>query len=201
MREKGVIFDWGGVLDRTVDYSYRIAWDHRLGREPGTVERTVHGIEAWRLLQLGSLAEDDYRAAVREALAISAEETMQLLGDFYQGDQVDTSLLNFVRSLHAHSEVRTGLLSNNAHFLHKRLDETRARDAFDAVVVSADIGAMKPNPAAYQAVLQALDLPAEQCIFIDDSPANVAGARSIGMAAIHFTASVDVQTEVKGWLW
>ena len=58
---------------------------------------------------------------------------------------------------------------------------------FDAQVFSYQVGALKPDPRMYQAILAALDVPAAQSFFIDDAPANVLGALKAGMGAVRFT--------------
>ena len=55
---RAVIFDWGGVLMRTVDASPRLAWDARLGLAPGSVNRLVFESSAWRRAQLGQISDD-----------------------------------------------------------------------------------------------------------------------------------------------
>ncbi|MBP7241969.1 HAD-IA family hydrolase, partial [Amaricoccus sp.] len=58
---------------------------------------------------------------------------------------------------------------------------------FRDVVVSAHERVTKPNPAIYRLFLDRNGLDPAACVFIDDSEANVAGARAVGMDAIHFT--------------
>ena len=45
---------------------------------------------------------------------------------------------------------------------------------------------LKPDPRAYQQVSQALDLPLEQCLFIDDQLKNIEGAQALNMPYVHF---------------
>jgi putative hydrolase of the HAD superfamily len=45
---------------------------------------------------------------------------------------------------------------------------------------------MKPQPAAYRAVLDMLRVPATTCVFVDDQPANVAAAQALGMHGLVF---------------
>ena len=59
--------------------------------------------------------------------------------------------------------------------------------AFRDVVVSGEVGLLKPDPAIYELCLARNGLEAAACLFIDDSPANVAGARTVGIPAIPFT--------------
>ena len=46
---------------------------------------------------------------------------------------------------------------------------------------------MKPEEPLYRILLETYDLRPEECIFIDDTLANVEVARALGMKAIHFT--------------
>ena len=41
-------------------------------------------------------------------------------------------------------------------------------------------------------------LKAGDCIFVDDSEKNVAGARDIGMRAVHFVEPIDLRAELRG---
>jgi putative hydrolase of the HAD superfamily len=60
------------------------------------------------------------------------------------------------------------------------------------VLVSCQIGARKPSPEAYERALAHYGVPAENAFFVDDSKANVAGARSVGITSFHYTGVADV---------
>lgn len=59
--------------------------------------------------------------------------------------------------------------------------------SFRDVVVSAHERLLKPDPAIYRVLLSRNGLEPADCVFIDDSEKNVAGARAVGMDAIRFT--------------
>ena len=59
--------------------------------------------------------------------------------------------------------------------------------SFLDTVVSGDERLVKPDPAIYRALLERNGLAAKDCLFIDDSPANVEGAKAVGMDAVRFT--------------
>lgn len=63
---------------------------------------------------------------------------------------------------------------------------------FDGIVVSGDEKLVKPDPAIYRVLLDRYGLAAADCLFIDDSAANVEAARSVGMAAHHFTGPEEM---------
>jgi HAD superfamily hydrolase (TIGR01509 family) len=54
-------------------------------------------------------------------------------------------------------------------------------DTFDTVQCSDDVGATKPDPAAYLAALAALDVDARQAIALEDSPNGVRAAKRAGL--------------------
>jgi 2-haloacid dehalogenase len=67
---------------------------------------------------------------------------------------------------------------------------------FDGIIVSADERLLKPDPAIYKLLLSRYGLEAPDCVFIDDSAANVEGARSVGMHAVHYREPMDLAAEL-----
>ncbi|HLV43976.1 MAG TPA: HAD family phosphatase, partial [Aggregatilineales bacterium] len=190
MRLKAVIFDWGGVLMRTEDTAPRARWDARLGTAPGHVERVVHGIEAWQQLQRGEADVDTYWRAVGDELGLGDDDLAQLREDFYSGDRLNEALVEQIGELKVRG-LLVGLLSNNTPELLPVLRQAGLDTLFDAIVVSCDIGVMKPDPRAYRAILDALGVEAEAALFVDDFAENVRGAEAAGMGAVHFRPGMD----------
>ena len=69
--------------------------------------------------------------------------------------------------------------------------------AFRDVVVSAHERLIKPDAAIFELFLARNKLAAEQCVFIDDSATNVAGAQAAGMRALHFTAPETLAADLR----
>lgn len=69
--------------------------------------------------------------------------------------------------------------------------------AFDGIIVSGDERLLKPEPEIYRLLLDRYGLQARDCLFIDDSHANVDGARAVGMHAIHFVEPMDLAAELR----
>ncbi|WP_193557276.1 HAD family hydrolase [Microvirga pakistanensis] len=69
---------------------------------------------------------------------------------------------------------------------------------FDGVIVSGDERLLKPDPAIYHRLLDRYGLDAADCVFIDDSRANIETARAVGMHAIHYPdEQVDLAAELR----
>ncbi len=77
------------------------------------------------------------------------------------------------------------------NFASDTLRESRARhpffEHFHGIVVSGDLGLLKPDPAIYHRLAADYGLDLAHCVFIDDTDRNVAAARAVGMTALHFT--------------
>ena len=88
------------------------------------------------------------------------------------------------------------------NFNQDKFRETVARfpflRLFRDIVVSGDERVVKPDPAIYRLLMERNGLAAEACVFIDDSLNNVAGAKAVGMKAIHFTGPDALRTELAG---
>ena len=78
------------------------------------------------------------------------------------------------------------------NFSREKFAEARERfpflKGFRDTVVSAHERLLKPDPAIYRVLLERNRLDPGACLFVDDSAANVAGARAVGMAAVVFTS-------------
>ena len=182
---KAVIFDYGGVLARTVDPAPRAAWERDLGLAPGALTAAVHDKQLWVAAQNGSITSDAHWRAVGEALGLSVSQLRELRASFYGGDVLNHELLACIDRLRQ-QDIALGLLSNFSTDLRGMLEAQDLLRRFDHVAISAEIGVMKPDAAAYEAILGMLTLPASACAFVDDLPANVAAARALGMHGIVF---------------
>lgn len=69
-------------------------------------------------------------------------------------------------------------------------------DRFRDVVVSGDEKLVKPDPAIYALALKRFGLEGPDAVFIDDSPANVAGANAAGIHGVLFTNAADFRAEL-----
>ncbi|WP_445502236.1 HAD family hydrolase [Microvirga sp. G4-2] len=69
---------------------------------------------------------------------------------------------------------------------------------FDGIIVSGDERLLKPDPAIYHLLFDRYALEAADCVFIDDSRANIETARNVGMHAIHYPdEQVDLAAELR----
>jgi epoxide hydrolase-like predicted phosphatase len=193
---KAIIFDFGGVLVRTSEPHGRQEWEAKLHLPAGKLEQVVHHSESWIAAQQGKITPEKYWTNVAKTLNIPNEDIPLLQRDYFRDDFLDLELLDLIRSLKKQKYV-IGLLSNDSvHLKQKLKSHLGIYHLFDAVVISADIGVMKPDPQAYLAVAQRLGVKPEESIFIDDNPDNIKGAQTVGMKTIHYKTRIDLNKEL-----
>ncbi len=195
---RGVVFDWGGVLMRTVDASGRRKWERRLGLPLYAVDRVVHGSRSWKQAQSGLITDEAYWADVAAQLGLDEAALAEFRHDYFSGDRLDEEMVHFVRGLRPRH--KTALLSNASPRLMQTLERLGVTDAFDVIVVSGLVGVQKPDPAIYRILLKRLALPPDQTLFVDDFIENIKAARALGMHTLHFQPGVDWRAVVEHWL-
>ena len=193
IRLRALIFDFGGVLMKTVDHTPRHRWDARLGLAPGTVEQVVHGSDAWREAQTGKISPAAYWQVVRSQLRLGADDLAALQHDYFSGDQLDQTLIELIQRSRA-GGYAVALLSNDSPALLTKLYQLGIGSLFDPLIISGEIGVMKPAAEAYQIVLRALGISPQEAVFIDDLRTNIDAAAALGLHTIHYTPQTDLET-------
>ncbi|MCS7010621.1 MAG: HAD family phosphatase [Anaerolineales bacterium] len=198
MTIRTILIDFGGVLVRTEDRSPRRQAAERLGMSEQELERVVFESESSRLASLGKIPEEEHWRAVAESLRLPPSEADHIIADFFAGDRLDTVWLDFLRSLRPNYKI--GLISNAWSGLRAWITRQGFADVFDRMIISAEVGLMKPDPRIYLLALQELDAQADESVFIDDMLVNVEAARVVGMSGIHFTHPQAALDELRSLL-
>jgi putative hydrolase of the HAD superfamily len=198
MTIKNIFIDFGGVLVRTEDKVPRIRAAERLGMSYRDLEKVIFESESSLQASLGEIPEEAHWQAVAHALRLDHQEAEQVFKEFFAGDRVDETLLAFLRSTRPAHKV--ALISNAWSGLRAFITRNGFLDVFDQMIISAEVGIMKPDPRIYNLGLEGLQADAGESVFIDDVLVNVDGARSVGMEGIHFTHPGRALEELKALL-
>jgi putative hydrolase of the HAD superfamily len=186
---KGLVLDWGGVLTNGIDAAFA-SWAQRDGviaEHLGLVLREAFSAEADRpnpvhALERGEIdaTEFERRLATELARQGSPVPAEGLLARMFAGISPSDSMLGLVARV-KEAGLRTAVLSNSwgNDYPMQGWDEL-----FDAVVISGDVGMRKPEPRIFEHVLSLIDLPAPECVFVDDLPHNVTAAVQLGFVGI-----------------
>jgi putative hydrolase of the HAD superfamily len=192
---KAVVLDFGGPVLVT-PFERLAAMERSLRVPPGTFAWPGPFDPAadplWRAMQAGELGERDYWAArAAEVAAVSGTAgvpaMMARLFDAPEAELVRPQARDLVAAASA-AGLETAVLTNDLYDFHDQAWIARIRVLAEVgcVVDASRHGTRKPAPAAYRLVLDRLGVAPDQAVFVDDQPANAAGAAAAGMAAVWF---------------
>ncbi|GAA1166428.1 HAD family phosphatase [Nocardioides aquiterrae] len=192
-----VILDLGNVL---------IAWDPRLAVAAGVgAEETARFFAAddfdffaWNHVQDSGRRWADGVAEVGRTHPHWAEHAAAYLEHFPASLSEVPGSLDVVRDLHAAGVPMVGLTNwSDELYYPYAAEEFAVLRLLDDVVVSGEVKVAKPDPRAYAIAAERAGQPFDRLVFVDDSPANVAAARALGMDAILFTDAAALRTELR----
>ena len=196
---QAVFWDLGGVIIRTEDRTRRAVWEARLGLPPRELDQIVFAGEMGRKAAVGQAGTEDVWNWVGEKLGLDPEQRESLRQDFWRGEDLDLELVKFIRRLRP--TYRTGMISNAWPEIREQIEhEWRIADAFDKLIISAEVGLAKPDPRIYQLALEGLGVQASQAIFVDDFIENLEAASALGMHPVHFKNRTQAQQQVESLL-
>jgi len=184
MTIKAVFFDLGGVIVRTEFQVPRQQLADRLGLDYEDLNRIVFDSETSNRASIGEITSDEHWALVIKRLKRPASELATLREEFFAGDIIDQTLLDYIRSLRG--KYKTGLISNAWGDLRDYIVRKKFDDAFDRMIISAEVGAMKPEAKIFQIALEQFGVSPNEAVFVDDFRVNIEGCEKVGMQGIHF---------------
>lgn len=178
-----VLFDADGVIQHAAD-----DWQGRLRSVlgDGADVRAFLG-EVFQAERPALRGERDFESILSEALARwrrpgRLRDALRV----WQAITVNAGVMQIVAELRA-AGVYCALASNqNACRARYMSDDLGYAASFDHAFYSCDLGFTKPDLRFFQAVIDALRLPPDQVLFIDDRQENVAAARDAGIRAALF---------------
>jgi 2-haloacid dehalogenase len=68
---------------------------------------------------------------------------------------------------------------------------------FDGMVISGEVGLVKPDQAIFELLLERVGRPADECLFVDDDITNISVARELGFQTILFRSALRLETELQ----
>jgi putative hydrolase of the HAD superfamily len=97
------------------------------------------------------------------------------------------------------AEYRLGILSNtcHSHWQYVRSRFRILRLYFDPVVLSYEVGAMKPAERIFATAIERAGVAAERIFYTDDRMENVEAARGSGLDAVQFTSVPALAAELR----
>lgn len=180
---KNVIFDIGGVLlaGDAKEFAQKL-----FGQPKAALYADALKSEAWSNWDKGLCSKEELIAILSASLV--KDEVIQFMAAFLSADrQLIAECAERVKTLKAQG-YKLFILSNFAQETHALFTQVYKDffNLFDDCLFSFQVGCTKPDPMIYALLLKKFSLQAENCVFIDDSEANVIAARKCGITSIHY---------------
>lgn len=195
--KKAIIFDFGGVLIDLDIEDCKAFFKRELGYEKiDDVLDPCHQKGIIGDLEEGMISADEFRAEVLKDSRPDARP-----------EQVDAAFMHILAGIpsykgpllnHLAESYDLYILSNNNPIVASHMPELFAgvgvdfKNLFKKSFLSFEMKALKPSREFYKRVLEQIELPADQLLFIDDSQKNVEGAVEAGLPSVYYDPSTDL---------
>lgn len=191
---KNVIFDFGDVIAK-FDPDMLIGAFTEDEKERHVLKDAFFGREFWSRLDEGTMKYGEFREKVLEILPEKLHNTAnEILDNWYTAMPVMSGVPDFIRELKSEG-YHLYILSNASEFFAEKSPYFGVNQEFDGIVFSARVKMVKPNPEIYHYVLATYHLNPDECLFLDDRPANIAAAENVGIHGIVFTGDIEAVRE------
>jgi 2-haloacid dehalogenase len=195
MTIRTIIFDFGNVV---------IGWDPRgvyrpLLADEAAIDQFFEEVafSAWNLEQdrgrkwVDAVSELSARFPHRDDLIRAYDEQWEksITGPI-------DGTVRILHQLHDAGYQLVGLTNWSAEKFHPTRLKHDFFSVFDDIVVSGDVRLVKPDPAIFELTLRRVGRSADECLFIDDSAANVEAAAALGFHTIRFESPEQLEREL-----
>jgi HAD superfamily hydrolase (TIGR01509 family) len=173
---RGIVFDCFGVL-----YHGSIGHLYELTAKEHHAELASLSLSS----DYGYISHDEYLKQVSNLIAISPADLQTIMNM----DHIrNTAMVDYIRKIRP--EYKIALLSNVGRGVIDRLfSPAELNELFDTVVLSSEVGTVKPDVKIFSFTSDKLGVPAEDCLMVDDLQDNIDGAVAAGMQGVVFSTT------------
>jgi 2-haloacid dehalogenase len=191
-----LVFDLGRVL---IDWDPRYLYKRFFPDDPQAIERFLEETQffEWNVMQD---AGRPFAESIPEACARFPQyaELFRAYDNCYEetvGGPIQPTV-EILRELKQAGYPLSALSNWPAEKFYQVRPRFEFLDWFDIVLISGDVKLVKPDARFYQMLLAQIGRSAPECIFIDDSERNIAGARDLGFQVIRFHSPEQLRAEL-----
>ncbi|MDA4848321.1 HAD-IA family hydrolase [Hoeflea poritis] len=197
---KALVLDFGGVVTRTLFETHALT-EKALGLAAGTLTWRgpfdPDGDPLWQSMQADEITERQYwQQRTREVAELAGKDWTEMAQFVIAARGADPMPVIRPEAISAIDRARDAgvalaILSNELDLFYgaefrNKLPFLRT---FDVIHDATYTHILKPDRRAYEACIDALNIAAADCVFVDDQARNIAGAKAVGMQTVHFDVS------------
>jgi len=189
---KAIIFDYGGVISKEGRFMDVMGdYDKRFGIDKGKFLDFI--LPYWNKAKVGEIDSMIFWGKIGEYLKIDKDKIRK---EWVDGFGINEDVLNLCKELK--SKYDLAILSNNIEdWIDEEIERYKLDEIFEIIISSHAVKLKKPDRAIYELVLEMLELPAEECVFIDDKERNTKAADELGFKTIVFDNFKNMKKKLK----
>ena len=143
--------------------------------------REIFLSQEWQSLDLDLITHQDAAASICLRLPQKHHELIhRILSEWPVTITTRDEMIPLIKQLSEHG-IKLYLASNASIRFYEYQSNIKALDYFDGILISAEIHYGKPEPTFYETLLERFHLHPNECLLIDDLPANIEGAAQCGI--------------------
>ena len=190
---KGLLFDLGGVL-MEIDFERALLTWNQWTLLP--VEELRHRFkmdEAYEKHERGEIESSEYFSHLRKILELEANDSEIIQGwnAIFLSEIVET--VDHIQAANAKLPCCAFTNSNPTHQDFWMSAYPAVVESFHQIFVSSELGLRKPEPEAFEAIADSMDISLDAILFFDDTEENITGAKAVGMHTVHVKDHKDVK--------
>lgn len=138
----------------------------------------------------GKISYEEFLGKVAKLAGVSKQKARY----YIEHNVPDEKVFDYIAQLK--SEYKIGMLSNASGYWLDQIFTERQVELFDAISLSYQTGFIKPDPKAYETILNKLGVKPSEAVFIDDQMRYCEGGRAIGLKSILYESFPQLKSEL-----
>jgi putative hydrolase of the HAD superfamily len=190
------LFDFGNVIG-FFDHGHAckaLAALSEADLTPEEVRQLVFGGDLELRYDRGEISTEAFLEELRRRLRLAAprQAIVRAWGDIFLRNERVCRLLPRLKNAGARLVLASN--TNEIHFQYLKDEYADVLRHFARLVLSFQVGAVKPEPRFFQAVLEAAAVPPQRCFYLDDRPDLIQAARGLGIPGRVYSPALDLPT-------
>jgi putative hydrolase of the HAD superfamily len=192
---QAIVFDFGNVVGFFDHYQTLGKLTAHTDMTAQEMYAAVYDTDLEDAFESGRLSVADFLTRFHQVcrLRCDVEIVSAAVADIFRPNPEVCALLPLLKPRY---RLLLGSNTNELHAVQFRRQFADVLRYFDHLVLSFEVGVRKPRPGFFEHCQRLAGCPSQECLFIDDLPANVEGARACGWHGIVYTGIADLRARL-----